>query len=174
MADETRISNVGGDGGVASEVTLIKLVAAMQDLAKKTGMDPQSQAARTQRLFNKNLQNSNRFLNNFEDALEENTKEVEKSSNALKKFKDTLNRGVQDSFDALISSTQGLTKEFLIGGNRLSDFTRHLPFAGGLLSNLTGFLDSSVDNLREFSSYGAGFNNSIRDMLEASVNAQVP
>ena len=38
MAEEVEIGNVGGSGGVASEVTLQKLVTAMNALARQQGV----------------------------------------------------------------------------------------------------------------------------------------
>ena len=47
MAEEVDIGNVGGAGGVASEVTLVRLVAAMESMAKAQGggMDPKKAQA---------------------------------------------------------------------------------------------------------------------------------
>ena len=52
MAEEAEISNVGGDG-VASEVTLQRLVTAQEAMAKKLGIDNKGQALKLQALYNK-------------------------------------------------------------------------------------------------------------------------
>ena len=46
MADDVNIQNVGGDDGVASEVTLARLVSSIEKLARNSGMDPKSEAAK--------------------------------------------------------------------------------------------------------------------------------
>lgn len=62
-------------------------------------------------------------------------------------------------------AVKGLTKEFVFGGDRVSDFSGHILGASSRLQNLVEYLDDNVDQFRSLSQVGAGFNNSIFDMM---------
>jgi hypothetical protein len=64
-----------------------------------------------------------------------------------------------------------LTKEFVSGGDRLSDFSEHILKTNGILQRLIRFSDGLVDQFREFSSVGASFNNNIFDMRTSALQA---
>ena len=85
MAEETQISNVGGDG-VASEVTLQRLVQATEAMAKKAGIDSKGAAAKLQALYNKEVTTSAKVTGDQTAATESQTdatKEATRETKAL-------------------------------------------------------------------------------------------
>ena len=129
--DEVEIKNVGGRSGVASEVTLQRLLeATTQNSTNATA------AARTRQ----------RLVETSNKAQKDNTGILSKATGAAK----------------------GLTKEFISGGNRVSDFSGHILGASSRLQNLVEYLDDNVDQFRSLSQVGAGFNNSIFDMMKSA------
>jgi hypothetical protein len=64
-----------------------------------------------------------------------------------------------------------LAKELAYGNARLGDFAEAIFDGSNAMVDLTRYLDSNIDNLRELSSAGASFNNSLVDMLDASVKS---
>ena len=64
-----------------------------------------------------------------------------------------------------------LAKELAYGNARLGDFASAIFDGSNAMVDLTRYLDSNIDNLRELSSAGASFNNSLVDMLDASVKS---
>lgn len=71
------------------------------------------------------------------------------------------------------SSTINLAKELAVGGNRISDFASAAFGAQGTIAMLTRYMDDQVDTLRMLTSSGGAFNNSLQDMLMASVNSSM-
>ena len=129
--DEVEIKNVGGRSGVASEVTLQRLLeATTQNSTNATA------AARTRQRL------------------------VETSNKAEKDKTSTLKNAT--------GAVKGLAKEFVSGGNRVSDFSGHILGASSRLQNLVEYLDDNVDQFRSLSQVGAGFNNSIFDMMKSA------
>ena len=83
MADEIKIENIGGENGVASEVTLVRLVTAMEKMAKSSGTDPKSQAAKTQQAYNKAQQSGVKVSTKHRDAVKDNTDAVQSNTKYL-------------------------------------------------------------------------------------------
>lgn len=165
MAEEIEISNVGGENGVASEVTLRKLVSKMEKLAKASGGDASSQQSKTQEAYNKAQKSGIDVSRKHTDALDTNTNAIRRSTRALgNMFGSAFNAAVA-GIGALGGSVTGLSKEFLMGGDRLSDFSQHLPIVGGHLSMLTQVLDGAIDRFRAFSDVGVTFGNDIKQMM---------
>lgn len=73
---------------------------------------------------------------------------------------------------AVVGSFVGLGKELAFGGDRISDFAKHLPIPG--LSALAGLLDSQIDQYRALSNAGAGFSNSIIEISRVAAQAGMP
>lgn len=165
MAEEVEISNVGGENGVASEVTLRKLIRTMEKMAKASGKDSNSQESKTQEAYNKAQSQGIKVTTKHTDALDDNTSAVKRSTRALGSMFGTAFSAAVQGISALGGSVTGLSKEFLIGGDRLSDFAQHLPLVGGHLSMLTQVLDGAIDKFRAFSDVGVTFGNDIKQMM---------
>jgi len=71
----------------------------------------------------------------------------------------------------LAGSAMDLGMELLSGGNRMSDFTQHIPLVGSTLSAVVGVFEGNVDTFRELSEVGASFGNDITQMNMAAAQA---
>ena len=175
MAEEVDIGNVGGEAGVASEVTLRRLLVAMDKLAKANGINSPKQQV---------LQNYEKSLKTASGSIADNTEERDKNTAALKKSTSTLSGLAGNAFNGLVAgiagiagSATGLSKQLVMGGTRLSDFADHLPVVGEHLGSFTRFLEAAVDRLRSFSDVGISFNNDIKEMgrslVTSGINADI-
>ncbi len=172
MAEEVQIMNVGGEG-VASEVTLQELLKSFDRLSQKMGVDPNSTRGRTQQAYNDSIRNGIKIVRDNSRAYDENTEAVDETTSALGRFRRGLTGLIQFGLGALLSSSVTLSKELILGGSRLSDFSQHLPIVGSLLTIFTEYLDDTVDTLNSLSNVGASFNNSITDMRLAANDAMM-
>ena len=165
MADETvDIGNVG-KGGVASEATLESLVKAVEFLAKKEGFDPKKSAEKAKKLA-ESFDDSITVVTKNREALEDHTDAVEESASALSK----LGSGLAFAAGVGVTALSNFAGELISGGNTLSDFARHVPGIGSLLTPITGYLDETMASFRELSSVGGAFNNSLTDLRSAAAN----
>lgn len=141
MVDEVEIKNVGGKNGVASEATLAALVSALN-----SGGVSREKIAKLESL-----------------ARSANTKKI----NEEFKQRGILGR----TFSSLASSAGGLAKEFVAGGNRMSDFSQAVFGAESSITGLVRAVDGLIDSYRELTSVGASFNNSMYDFIKASAES---
>jgi hypothetical protein len=168
VAEEVEISNVGNGGTVASEETLAKLVAAVEKMGGGNG-----DGAKVQALYNQsvkagtteNVKNTNSQKSNT-DALDENTKSVKYAQAALNALKTGMGQ--------LLGSAVGLTKELVMGGDSVADFTKHIPLVGGYLAPLAGIIDANVESFRQLSQVGATFGDGMNDIRAISAAAGIP
>jgi len=85
LAEEVEIGNVGGEG-VASEVTLARLTATMELMAKKKGVNP----ADITKKMNQVMNESSKYIKENSQAKKQNTDEVNTSTRRLKNFNNSL------------------------------------------------------------------------------------
>jgi hypothetical protein len=71
-----------------------------------------------------------------------------------------------------------LSKELLMGGDRVSDFTKHLAdlpsifgVLGGLVHSLSSYIDKTIDTFRSLSQVGANFGNDITAMRQSAAQS---
>ena len=169
MAEEVQISNVGGDG-VASEVTLQRLVTAMEAMAKKSGIDSKSQAAKLQKLYNQEVDKSSKATKEQTGATQEQTTATKDATQETNKFARSLGGAVAKGLGALYQSSVGLTKAFWNNNTSIEGFASQLPLIGGLLGQLGGVADESIDSFRSLSASGASFGGSITEMRNAAAS----
>ena len=169
MVDEVQISNVGGKG-VASEVTLVKLQQSIDRMAKSKGLDPKE--------ANKSLDDLKNSLNKNSNTIGDETKSREDHINVLDNHSSALRRagGLLFQFGGAIlgsgiRSIQGLTDSLISGTNNLSDFTRHIPLAGGVISMFTGIIDNSVTTFQSMAKTGAAFDYSMGQLRSTAAQA---
>lgn len=110
------------------------------------------------------------------DKLEDNLK---KSNIGLQAFVASLGRATQGLMNlfssvigATIGSAVGLSKELLVGGSQLSDFTRNLPI--GPLQGLVEAVDGQVESFRQLSSTGATFGNDMFELQRVAGQSAIP
>ena len=161
MAEEVEIRNVGGSDGVASEVTLQKLVNAMNAMAKAQGISS-NQLAKAQDAYTKSLRTSTKELDDNADAFDSNTRSVRNNTSAFGKIGTVMVNALKGA----ANSALGLSKELVSGGDELSDFTQHIPLVGGALTGVVQIFEGLRDNFRDLSEVGAGFNNSIVEITK--------
>jgi hypothetical protein len=143
MVDEVEIKNVGGKYGLASEATMQLILAQLGGSGSAAG-------SRAQRLAEASQQRSTRANN-----------DAASSSGILTK-----------TFKGAVGAVDGLSSAIFKSGNRISEFSQNILGDGNMLfrgiNRLTAYVDDSMDSLRELSSVGASFNNSIFDMKLAA------
>ena len=174
MADEIKIENIGGENGVASEVTLVRLVAAMEKMAKTSGNDPKSQGAKTQQAYNKAQQNGVKVSTKHREAVKDNTTAVKNNTKHLNLMGSGLFKLVSMGIGAAIGGLKGLTEELISGGDSLSDFARHVPVVGSTLTMFTGILDRSYASFQSMALAGADFGYSLADLRSTAAEARLP
>jgi hypothetical protein len=138
LVDQVEISNVGGPKGVASEATLAALVTALN----RRGAGNSRIAQLEELARNRNTQ-----------SIRNNTKETTLLSKAV---------------GGAASAVTNVAKEFVAGGNRISDFSRAIFGANSLITGLTGFTDGLIDTFREMSTVGGSFSNSLSKFIKTS------
>ena len=169
MAEQVEISNVGNDG-VASEATLLNLLAAMEALGGDKG---KSAAAKAQRLYNKAQKDGIKIIDTERDKRKDNSKETGENTKKLKRFGDALADATVSGIFAVGASLKNFAAEVLMGGNQMGDFVQHLPLVGDYLGLLTGYFQNSVDTFRQLSDVGAGFGGDLFAMRQASADASL-
>jgi len=173
MADEIKIENIGGENGVASEVTLVRLVAAMEKLAKTTGADPKSQAAKTQQAYNKAQESGVKVSTKHRDAVKDNTDAVKNNTKHLNLMGSGLFKLVSMGIGAAIGGLKGFANELLDGGDSLSSFVQHIPIVGSSLTMFTGILDSSYQSFQLMAKSGADFGYDLEGMRTTAATARL-
>lgn len=174
MAEQVEITNVGGNDGVASEATLVSLVASLQKMAARSGMDPASQEAKVKKIANKATQDSVVITRKNTAAEEENTKVTKQATGATAQFAKTVADASLGAIGDIVGSITNFGMELAFGGNRLSDFASSIPLVGGYLGELTGMVDRSIDAFRDVSQVGATFGDGLAGLRRAAADAAMP
>lgn len=171
MAEEVQISNVGGDG-VASEITLQRLVATMESMA--AGKGKSGAAAKVQDLHNRSVAAGTTATATNTTATAKATATTTTAGVATGKFAKTIATATSSVLGKFAGSVAGLTRELLGGAEDISSFARHLPFVGGYLSSLTGLIDENIDSFRKMSQVGATFGDGLNDIRATAARAGIP
>jgi RNAse (barnase) inhibitor barstar len=117
---------------------------ALLDVTRRMGggANEQQSRQRIQDLYNRSVREATGSVNSFKEALQSTT-----------------------------STVKDFGRELAIGGDRLSDFSASLFGGSSVVTSFINYIDRTIDQFRELSSVGAGFNNSIFDMILSSANA---
>lgn len=151
----------------ATETTLLLLVKAVEKLAKCQGGSGSGSAEESSKQI--------KDLGEKADISQEQVEELGEAS-------ETAASKIGNAFGVMFKSFSGLAEEFLIGGDRLSDFTSHvtgamkeIPVIGGVLGGavqlFVGVIDSQIDTFRQLSSTGVTFGSSLFDAKAAATQA---
>ena len=167
MAEQTEISNVGGDG-VASEVTLLRLVSTIEAWAKKSGVDPKAEAAKLQKLHNEAVKSGITTFDDTRTGLNKFGKSTGKATTSLNKFSRAAMGATLGALSQVAGALKGIGNELLQGGDNVGDFTKHIPLLGSALAPLAGLIDNSVESYRQLSSVGGNLGNSITGVRKAA------
>ena len=168
MAEDIEIGNVGG-AGVASEVTLARLTATMELMAKKKGINPADIVKKMQTV----MDDSAKHIKVNTDATKENSKAAD---NLTKKYRALAAVGgvVGSIFGTLSSSMGGFASSLMKGSGSLEDYANHVPIFGGALGFLAGIIDTNISAFRDLSNVGAIFGDGLNDIRRISGQAGVP
>lgn len=176
MAEETIISNVGGDGdnSVASEATLRSLSAAIEKLAKQTGKDPAAERGKLIETENKARKSGLTISRKYNDELDKSTDLLEDFGAIVKKTTNALSSVSSFILGSLTGAVYNFAEELLVGGNNLSDFAQHIPIVGSLITVLTDIIDDSIYTFREISQVGATFAGGLDQFRKIAGAAAIP
>ena len=169
MAENVDIGNVGGDG-VASEVTLARLTATMELMAKKKGVNPADITKKMQQVMDA----SSKTIKENSQAKKQNTDEVKTSTSGFKKLNNSLLGIAGGIVGSLGSSLSGFAGSLMKGSDQLADYASHIPLFGGALGGLASIIDTNVSVFRELSNVGAIFGDGLNDIRRLSANAGIP
>lgn len=176
MAEETIITNVGEDdkSSVASEATMLELLAAVERMAKAAGMNPASARARTEKQINEALKANIKVSKKHTEAIEDNTDAFKDATRATSRFSNSLKGLVATILSSTITGLSGFANELINGGYELSNFARHVPIIGSLIAPLASIIDNTIDSFRSLSSVGAAFGNSLEELRSSAAAAHLP
>ena len=171
MADEIEIVNVGGDNGVASEATLLQLLAAMNKMAGG-GSGGAAAEAKARKLANDALANGTKVTKDDTSATKESTNSKKNATKATNELAERMGRLAAQGVKSLASSLYNLGNEIVTGtSSNLADFTQHIPVVGGHLAALSSIIDESISTYRDLSNVGASFNGSLTEMRTAAASS---
>ena len=75
---------------------------------------------------------------------------------------------------SVVGAIPGFAGELLFGGNRISDFAKHVPILGGELQALSSAVEGQIDVFRELSTIGAGFGNNMFELASVAGRSAIP
>ena len=168
MADEVEITNVGGNG-VASEVTLLRLVEAMEAMSKAGG-GKGGGGAKTQALANKAIAEGTKATTDNTKATTSSAAATSKAAEAAGKFASAVNNAALGALGAASKSIIGFGQTLLSGQTSIEAYASQIPVIGSLLGPLAGYIDRSVDAFRDLSASGASFGNSLIEVRNTAAS----
>ena len=168
------IGNVGGQAGVASEATLIRLTASIEAMAAKAGLDPKAEAAKLQKLYAKELKTTIPITRAGGEASKEDTKEKKKATKQTVAFTKAIKGAALGAIGAFGTSVSNFAKELMGSSTELSSFTQHIPVFGNSLTFLAGIIDTNLAVFRDLSQVGATFGSGMNDIRRIAAEASIP
>ena len=168
------IGNVGGQAGVASEATLIRLTASIEAMAAKAGLDPKAEAAKLQKLYAKELKTTIPITRAGSEASKEDTKEKKKATKQTVAFTKAIKGAALGALGAFGTSITNFAKELMGSSTEISSFTQHIPIFGNSLTLLTGIIDTNLAVFRDLSQVGATFGSGMNDIRRIAAEASIP
>ena len=169
MADTTVTGRIGDMDvaliNAASEATMMKLLESMNALSNKMGASGNSSS-------------STSTQEKSTAAVNSNTAAFNKAGQAVGAFAGAIadaTKGLLNFTGNLIGGTflalKNLTTELLFGGNKITDFTKHLAnlpsvfgTLGSVVHTVAQFFQEGVETFRSLSQVGAGFSGSLSEM----------
>jgi hypothetical protein len=152
----------------ATETTLLLLLKAVEKMGKGQGGSGSASTS----------EETSKAVKQLGDNADISKEQVEELGEASQSTAETM----KNAFGTVSKMFTGLAEEFLIGGDRLSDFTSHvtgamkeIPVIGGVLGGaaqlFVGVIDSQIDTFRQLSSSGVSFGSSLFDAKNAATQA---
>jgi len=172
VVDSVNIENVGGDQGIASEITLQRLLATMELMASKTGKDSAAAVKKAKEQYKKSIVELDEKTKKAAESKVKNTKATKQATKATDKYTVAIGL-VSGSLATLYTSVTGLATQLLTGGSSMAEFTSYIPILGSGISVLAGYLDNTFESFRTLSMTGASFNNNLNELRVASARARL-
>jgi len=179
----------GVTSNAASEATLLRVLKALESGGKGGGT-----GGKIQEQFNKAQQAGILGQQKSTDAIKEGTKTRQENTGAVKKATDKLKDmtkavdkytfGLVSGLGNAVKATGDLAIEVLAGGDRLSDFSKHvtglaskIPLVGGLLGGaaqtFVNIIEGQVDTFRELSNAGIDFGGDLFEIRRKAAEAGI-
>ena len=168
VAEEVKIVDVAG--GPAAEATLQELLKVMKAGGSGGGSGGTASSTKAQDLYTTAVTRGT-------TTRKENTKEVKKSTEAVKSFSSGINGAMGialKGFTGTIGIAAGLITNFgnaVASSSSISEFMTAVPVFGATLSKVSGYFDKSLDTFRQLSEQGAGFGNNMMAMKLAAAQS---
>lgn len=172
MADEVEIGNIGGKTGVASEATLERLVKILEKQNRSGGSTGAS--GEDVKKLAKESKDASKEVGDFSDEIAETTTFVEDLGSAASKAGSGLLGLAGSALSGIYDSATGLATELINGGDRMSNFVKHVPLVGGVFAGVAKYFEDGVDAFRSLSENGASFGNSLIDLKRSAAAAEMP
>ena len=169
MADTTVTGRIGDQEvqliGAASEATLQKLLETLEIMSGRTpGGSPSSPISPAADATATALNKTGAAIGKFGSAILDATGKVLGFAGSI--------------IGGTAKTILNLGQEALLGGEKISDFTKHLAdlptvfgWVGGLLHKLSTFIEQNIETWRNLSQVGATFGGSVVDMRRAAAQS---
>lgn len=171
MADEVEIGNIGGKTGVASEATLERLVKILEKQNRSGGSGASGDDIKK---LAKESKDASKEVGEFSDEIAETTTFVEDLGSAASKAGSGLLGLTGSALSGIYDSATGLATELINGGDRMSNFVKHVPLVGGVFAGVAKYFEDGVDAFRSLSENGASFGNSLIELKQSAAAAEMP
>lgn len=166
MADTTVTGRIGDMDvaliNAASEATMQKLLETMNQMSARMGGNTQQQAGTQNAAGTATaVASAGKAVGTFTNAIAEATKSVISFAGEL--------------IGGTIKSFMNLGRELFLGGDRVSDFTKHLATLpsifgtlGSAIHTVASFIDTTIDTFRNLSQVGATYSGTITSTIQAA------
>jgi len=162
--EQVEITNFG-EGGVASEATLQSLLRAMERMS-----GGKSDADKAVKRFAKELNSGVDIVDDFTLSQKEATVANREATASVRELASAAGNMVLGAFGALVGVANNF-KNALTSATTIGEVYEAVPIFGSVLSQATGYFQTSIDTFRSLSDVGAGFGNDMMAMRAASANA---
>lgn len=180
MANTTVTGKIGDQEveliNAASEATMLKLLEAMNKMAGiQTGSKSNGNGASP---GNNNAQAQANASNTASAALTKAGQAVGKFAGAITEVASSVLGFAGQLVGGTLSALVNLTKELFFGGDKLSDFTKHLAslpsilgVLGGAIHTLTAVLDGVFETYKSVREVGGNFGNSMIELVKVAAES---
>jgi hypothetical protein len=171
LTQETFITNVGQNdkSSVASEATLIELIAAVEKLAKSSGGKADS-SAKVLKAFNDSIADVTIESDKYVRSLTEKNKATEEE-NRLSSLKSRGLGLATTMLGGLAGAGTNFVKALASGDSSLTSFAQTVPVVGSYLGILTGLIDDTISSFRQLSGSGVSFGEGIFEFRRMAAEA---
>ena len=162
--EQVEITNFG-EGGVASEATLQSLVRAMERMGGKG-----SDADKAVKKFAKELDSGVKIVDDFSLSQKQATDANREAASSMREVASAAGNMLLGALGGLVGVANNF-KNALTSATTIGEVYEAVPIFGSVLSQATGYFQTSIDTFRSLSDVGAGFGNDMMAMRSAAAQA---